>query len=72
MPLPQKRETNLHGKRIAACGAILSITKSVGSIPSVSPFEKGGWGDFEIDFLGRKYNLITGPGLKRALLTGVG
>jgi hypothetical protein len=35
-----------------ARGAILSVTKSIGSIPSFSPFDKGGWGDFEIDFLG--------------------
>jgi len=33
-------------------GAILSITKSIGSIPSsFSPFGKEGQGDFEIDFL---------------------
>jgi hypothetical protein len=35
-----------------ARSAILSITKSTGFIPSVSPFDKGGWGDFKIDFLG--------------------
>ena len=34
-----------------ALGAILSITRSLGSFPSVPHFEKGDWGDFEIDFL---------------------
>lgn len=35
-----------------ARGAIRSLTKSIGSIPSFSPFDKGGQGDFGIDFLG--------------------
>jgi hypothetical protein len=36
-----------------AGGAILSITKSIGSISLFPPFDKGGQGDFEIDFLRR-------------------
>jgi hypothetical protein len=45
-------------------------TKSIGFIPSVSPFGKGGQGDFEIDFLERMKMLLcvfpaspgSGPG----------
>jgi hypothetical protein len=36
----------------AAPGAVLSITKFIGTIPSFSPFDKGGWRDFIIDCLG--------------------
>jgi hypothetical protein len=38
-------------KRVTARGAVLSITKLIGSNPSFSPFDKGGHGDFKIDFL---------------------
>jgi hypothetical protein len=34
-----------------AHSATLSVTKSIGAIPSVPPFDKGGEGDFEIEFL---------------------
>ena len=34
-----------------ARGAILSMTKLIGAIPSFSPFDKGGYGDFKIDLL---------------------
>jgi hypothetical protein len=34
-------ENHLPRKQVIARGAILSITKSIGSIPSFSPFEKG-------------------------------
>jgi hypothetical protein len=33
-------------KRVTARGAVLSITKLIGSIPSFSPFDKGGSGGF--------------------------
>jgi hypothetical protein len=42
-----------------ALGATHSLTKSVGSIPSVSHFEKGGEGDFKIDFLPSNFNQVA-------------
>jgi hypothetical protein len=44
-------ESDLRGKRVMARGTVHSITKLIDAIPSFSPFDKGGWGDFKIDFL---------------------
>jgi hypothetical protein len=52
-----KKRNQLPRKRGMARSAILSITKSIGSFPSVPPFGKGGQGDFEIDFL-RSYSFF--------------
>jgi hypothetical protein len=47
-----RHEGFLKKYQVMTAGAILSITESIGSIPSsFSLFGKGGQGDFEIDFL---------------------
>ena len=54
-----RKAFNFYWKRVAAHGAVLSITKLTGSIPSFPPLTKGVRGILKSDFLGRPISALS-------------